>query len=498
MQPSAPARHRLEHASATRRSLLQPPDADLIRVGSRRWFLQTGLAGLAGLSLPGLLRSRAETAGAAGAPRKAVILIWLSGGPSQLDTWDPKPNAPAEVRGPFASIATTVPGVRVCEHLPRQARILDRLALVRSVDCRSSTDHFPAPMQAGNPAARRSTIDPHIGTHPSMGAVAARFRGPNNPALPAFAGLADPELFFADVLGASPMGGAYEPVNAATLAGRLTLPRGVSVARAEDRADLCRQFDRLRRDLDVGDTMARMDHYRRQALDIVLSGTAERAFRVDREPAGVRDAYGRHSLGERTLLARRLIEAGVTFVTVSGTFGVFDNHLRGGASGIRPAAGAAAPGKEQGSRHEEHAEYTCAQNVLHRSPPGRLAPHQRIGSAWDMPAGAHARRHTVFCGVARDRPRCRRVYGNTRRKSSKSRPHNGWNVPRRKSSKSPLKNDRSRSRRNPSRSRSKKGQNVPRRKSSKSRPKKERLAPRWNPPELGRNPEWKPPWPRWA
>src|SRR5207245_8999001 len=131
---------------------------------------------------------------------------------------------------------------------------------------------------------------------------------------------------FADVLGASPMSGAYEPVNAANLAGRLTLPRGVSVARAEDRAGLSRQFDRLRRDLDVGDTMSRMDHYRRQALEIVLSGKAQQAFRVDREPDRVRDAYGRHSLGERALLARRLVEAGVTFVTVSGTFGVFDNH----------------------------------------------------------------------------------------------------------------------------------------------------------------------------
>jgi hypothetical protein len=181
-------------------------------------------------------------------------------------------------------------------------------------------------MQAGNPLAQRSKIDAHIGTHPSMGAVAARFRGPNDPALPAFAGMADPQLFFADVLGASPMGGAYEPVNAADLGRRLTLPRGVSVPRAEDRAGLCRQFDRLRRDLDVGDTMARMDHYRRQALDIVLSGKAREAFRVDQEPNRIRDAYGRHSLGERTLLARRLVEAGVTFVTVSGTFGVFDNH----------------------------------------------------------------------------------------------------------------------------------------------------------------------------
>ena len=203
---------------------------------------------------------------------------------------------------------------------------MDRFTVIRSVDCRASTDHFPAPMQAGNPSAQRSRIDPHFGTHPSMGAVAARFRGPNEAGMPAFAGMADPNLFFADVLGASPLGGAYEAVDAARLADQLTLPRGVSVARAEDRGELCRQFDGLRRDLDTGDTMARMDHYRRQALDIVLSGNARRAFRVELEPDRVRDAYGRHSLGERTLLARRLIEAGVTFVTVSGTFGMFDNH----------------------------------------------------------------------------------------------------------------------------------------------------------------------------
>src|SRR5438093_438607 len=207
MNSSATLRHDAEHAGAVCGSPLQPAAADLIRVGSRRWFLQTGLAGVAGLSLPDLLRCRAE---GAGADRKAVILIWLSGGPSHLDTWDPKPDAPGEVRGPFRSIATKVPGVRVSEHLPLQAGIMDRLTLVRSVDCRASTDHFPAPMQAGNPLAQRSKIDPHIGTHPSMGAVASRFRGPNDPGMPAFVGMADPQLFFADVLGASPMGGAYE------------------------------------------------------------------------------------------------------------------------------------------------------------------------------------------------------------------------------------------------------------------------------------------------
>src|SRR5438128_4946850 len=298
MPPVRQDRHHQAHGRTT----LQPAAADLIRVGSRRWFLQAGLAGLAGLSVPDLLRCRAQGASVGGADRKAVILIWLSGGPSHIDTWDPKPDAPREVRGPFGSIATKVPGVRVCEHLPLQASILDRLALVRSVDCRSSTDHFPAPMPAGNPIAQRSKADPHIGTHPSMGAVAARFRGPNDPALPAFAGMADQNLFFADVLGASPMGGAYEAVDAAKLAGRLTLPRGVSVARAEDRAGLCRQFDRLRRDLDVGDPMARMDHYRRQALEVVLSGKARQAVRRDLEPDRVRDTYGRSSFGAKTRL----------------------------------------------------------------------------------------------------------------------------------------------------------------------------------------------------
>lgn len=318
--------HDVEHRAAVCLAPLQPAASDLIRVGSRRWFLQTGLAGLAGMSLPDLLRRRADGAVASPADRKAVILIWLSGGPSQLDTWDPKPAAPSEVRGPFGSIATKVPGVRISEHFPRQATIVDRLALVRSVDCRASIDHFPAPMQAGNPFAQRSKVNPYVGTHPSMGSVAARFRGPNDPAMPAFVGMADLNLFFADVLGAGPLGGAYEAADAARLEGRFTLPRGVNVARAQDRARLCGQFDRLRRDLDAGDSIARMEHYHRQALEIVVSEKAQRAFRLDLEPDRVRDAYGRNSFGEKTLLARRLVEAGVTFVTVSPIFGYFDNH----------------------------------------------------------------------------------------------------------------------------------------------------------------------------
>ncbi len=310
--------HASDHAAATPRALLPPAVPGLLRVGSRRWFLQAGLAGLAGLSAP-RLQARAATPG----HKPAVILFWLSGGPSHLDMWDPKPDAPAEIRGPFRSIATAVPGVRVCEHLPLQARIMDRLTLIRSVDCRAS-DHTPITMQAGNPLARRTNDGQDGGGYPSMGSVAARFHGPNSDRLPAFVGLAD--SWAADVWGAGHMGPAYAPVKGTELQGRLAMPRGISVSRLQDRATLRQEFDRLRAELDAGDTMARMDGYAHQAFDMLLSGEARRAFRLDLEPDRLRDAYGRDSLGEKALLARRLVEAGVTFVVVSGAWGYFDHH----------------------------------------------------------------------------------------------------------------------------------------------------------------------------
>ena len=134
-----------------------PAAGDVLRVGStRRGFLQTGLAGLAGLSLPALLQQHARAAAAGKAKSKTnVILFWLSGGPSHLDMWDPKPDAPREIRGPFGHIPTKLPGVHVCEHLPLTARLMDKLTLIRSVDC-SASDHTPITMQAGNPLARRT------------------------------------------------------------------------------------------------------------------------------------------------------------------------------------------------------------------------------------------------------------------------------------------------------------------------------------------------------
>ncbi|HEX5446012.1 MAG TPA: DUF1501 domain-containing protein [Pirellulales bacterium] len=302
---------------------LCPPPSDLIRVGSRRWFLQTGLAGLAGLSLADTLRMSAAADQANAGDRRAVILFWLSGGPSHIDMWDPKPNAPHEIRGPYQTIGTSVPGIEVCEHLPLQASLMHKLSILRSVDC-SASNHTPITMQAGNALARRTDNGNDGGGYPSMGSVVARFRGPNAADLPAFVGLAD--SWKADVWGAGHLGQEFEPVQGGQLAGRLAPVDGVTVPRLQDRAELRRQFDRLSRDLDRAATMHQVDRYQQMAFDMVAAGRVKEAFDVSKETDAVRDAYGRISVGEKALLARRLVEAGVTFVLVSGRWGYFDHH----------------------------------------------------------------------------------------------------------------------------------------------------------------------------
>src|SRR5262249_19285402 len=158
-------------------------------------------------------------------------------------------------------------GVRFCEHLPLQASIADRLTVVRSVDCRDSNDHRAAVMQTGNSRALldlQGTLDgPLRGRCPSMGSIAARFRGANDPDMPAFGGRGSPHLteWHSDIWHAGHRETASEPVPEKDLSGRLSMPPGVSLTRAQDRDGLRRQFDRLRRDVDTASTMARMDHY---------------------------------------------------------------------------------------------------------------------------------------------------------------------------------------------------------------------------------------------
>jgi hypothetical protein len=302
--------------------------------------LQAGLAGLAGLSTADLLRLEAQAGatGKSGRDRKSVILFWLSGGPSHIDMWDPKPDATSQIRGPFGTIPTKIPGVRFSEYLPRQAAILDKLTVIRSVDC-SASDHTPITMQAGNPLARRTNDGRDGGGYPSMGSVAAKFRGPVDPALPAFVALAD--SMKADVWGAGHMGGAYEPIQGTALAGQFVAPKGVSIDRLSDREQLRRDFNTMRAAFDESGAMDSLDRYSRLAVEMVASGKALRAFDLESEDPRLRDAYGRESLGQKALLARRLVEAGVRFVVVSGAWGYFDHHgdnvvWKGIEKGLKP------------------------------------------------------------------------------------------------------------------------------------------------------------------
>src|SRR5579872_2451662 len=257
----------VEHESGTNRSPFRPAARDMIRVGSRRWFLQTGVAAFAGVSLPAVLalqsRASAASASSKASDKRSVILFWLSGGPSHIDMWDPKPDAPQEIRGPYSPISTKIPGVLLSEHLPLQASIADKLSFLRAVDCKAS-NHTPITMQAGNPLARRTDDGKDGGGFPSMGSVVARFRGANHPDLPAFVGLAP--SWKADVWESGHLGPAHTPVNGLELVGKFGLPTGVQLDRLQDRDQLRQSFDRMRRDLDRSEMLDKLDRHSARAF----------------------------------------------------------------------------------------------------------------------------------------------------------------------------------------------------------------------------------------
>lgn len=312
-------------------------------VGGRRSMLKAGMAGVAGLSLPSLLRHRAAAAaaGTAGGPR-SVILLWMTGGPSQIDTWDPKPERPPENRGPFASIATRIPGVRVCEHLPRQAAILDRVTLIRSVDARGSNHEPNTVFQTGNTAAE-PRVNPEAREYPAIASVVARHRGAGG--APANVGFwrSPSHIAFAGALGQQydPLqgnGGASLPVydlvgnDTGRVAGGdlFRLGATLDVDRLEDRRALVADLDRMQRGLDLSGTMTAIDEFDRQAVDMLLGDRTRRAFDLSLEPPSTRDRYGGHLWCRQALLARRLVEAGVAFVTIDLSYhtasGTWDNH----------------------------------------------------------------------------------------------------------------------------------------------------------------------------
>jgi hypothetical protein len=316
--------HQDAHQTSRGMDLFGHHQTSLISVGRRRWILRAGLAGIAGLTLPQLSKAR-ESGEQNGNTKRAtsVIQIWLSGGPSQIDMWDMKPEMPPEIRGPFKPISTSVPGIQICEHMPLQAAMMDKFAIIRSMDATSS-NHTPITFQAANAKAQRTEIGRQGGGYPSMGSVAAKFRGANQPGMPPFVALAN--SLVADVYGAGDLGQQYAPLDGMKVEGKFSLPKGVELPRLQDRDQLRRELDLFRRRADTSVEFQRQDRYTQEAFELVLGGAAQKAFDLSAEPDSVRDRYGRDSFGDKALLARRLVDAGVTFITMSDAWGHWDHH----------------------------------------------------------------------------------------------------------------------------------------------------------------------------
>jgi hypothetical protein len=306
-------------------SIWEADSCERLRV-SRRTVLRVGSLALGTFCLADYLRCRAQAATSSRSlPETAVIHVFMGGGPSHIDMYDLKPEAPAEVRGEFRPISTSVPGIQIGEHLPFLARAIQRIAIVRSV-AHGDASHLPAShwMMTGYQPPPSTTTN----LNPYCGALVAKLRGANVAGMPAYVSIPRRQL-----LGSSAyLGPAYNPFtiesdpNSANYAVRnLNFPAGMNASRLHDRRDLLRQLDRMRGDVDRYGELAGLDKFSREALEMVTSTHAQEAFDLGREATATRDRYGRTSAGQGCLLARRLVEAGVTFVTVlSG--GEWDTH----------------------------------------------------------------------------------------------------------------------------------------------------------------------------
>jgi hypothetical protein len=293
---------------------------------SRRSFLRVGALGIGALSLPNLLRQQAQAGkSTSSAKKKAVILVWAAGGPSHIDMYDLKPDAPAEFRGEFKPISTSVTGVEVGEHLPLQAAIMDKLAIVRSAY------HTNAGHGMGSQwmlTGYQPTIEVNDNIYPAMGSVAARLRGANDPGLPAYVNLPNAlGLGKAAYLGAAynPFAPDSDPNSPNFQVRNLKLPGRVSAARLARRRELLGSLDQIRRDIDLRGDIEGLDQFYREGLEMVTNDKALKAFDISKEEPKLRDRYGRHDLGQCCLLARRLVEAGVTFVAIQAGGG-WDTH----------------------------------------------------------------------------------------------------------------------------------------------------------------------------
>lgn len=298
---------------------------------TRRTALKAGFLGLTGLTLSDYLRVRAAQP-TTGSQDKSVILLWLDGGPSHLETFDPKPEAPEEYRGPFGVCRTAIPGVCVSDLMPGVAQRIRKVSLVRSLH-HDNGDHFAAAhwMTTGRFGSTSVNLPQK---YPSIGAYVARIQGARKSGLPPYVGLPSAETvyLFPGYMGAAYLGGAYGPFDVdrenrylgANDQRRIQSPKWLhnlsaspeAAAGFVDRGGLLRAFDTLRRDIDQSGVMQAMDQFQQQALDLMLGSDARTAFDIDKEPQKLAERYGANAWGRYTLMARRLVEAGVRFVTV--------------------------------------------------------------------------------------------------------------------------------------------------------------------------------------
>jgi hypothetical protein len=270
--------------------------------------LHVGALAFGGLTLSGLLRQRAA---AALTPRhRSVIMIWLRGGPSHIDSFDMKPQAPAEVRGEFAPISTSVPGIQICEHTPLLAGDMHRLAILRGIRSNDLGDHTPHYISTGFPDR---------GVRPAFGSVVSYLQ-PRADGLPQYVSAYTTETEGPTYLG--PAHAAFVPRGDGLE--NLSLARGVTPGRLDDRRALLGRLDAFRRDVDRSELFGALDAFEQQAFDIITTPRARAAMDLDQEPPDVRSRYGR--FWESFVLARRLVEAGVSVVTLK--VGDWDTHER--------------------------------------------------------------------------------------------------------------------------------------------------------------------------
>jgi hypothetical protein len=301
---------------------------------SRRSFLRMGALGVGGLSLSDVFRWRAMAAekqaslqepgrkSAAPDPDTSVIFIWLPGGPPHMETYDMKPDAPAEYRGDFRPIATNVKGIEVCELLPLHAKIADKYTLIRSV-AHEFADHGGGHKRFLTGRIPASPVD-FVNDAPAVGSIVAKMRERRNVGLPNYISGADAGRDGVDVFsfGAAYLGPAYVPFSVPGDPSQpnfevknLSLDKQIA-ERLDDRVRLLHGFDNLRREIDQTGVMDAVDTFNQRAVSLLTSEKARQAFDLTKEPEKLRERYGKHAWGHRALLARRLVEAGCSFVTM--------------------------------------------------------------------------------------------------------------------------------------------------------------------------------------